>query len=42
MYLIKNKIDIILNNLKLNELIQDDKKEEIVKEIIKMETWTKM
>lgn len=37
LYLIKNKIDIILNNLKLNELIQDDKKEEIVKEILELD-----
>jgi molecular chaperone DnaK len=37
LYLIKNKIDIILNNLKLNELIQDNKKEEIVKEILELD-----
>jgi len=37
LYLIKNKIDIILNNLKLNELIKDDKKEEIIKEILQLD-----
>ena len=37
LYLIKNKIDIILNNLKLNELINENKKEEIVNEILELE-----
>jgi molecular chaperone DnaK len=36
-YLIKTKIEIILNNIKLNELLQQPKKEEIIKHIIDLE-----
>ena len=36
-YLIKTKIEIILNNIKLNELLKLTKKEELVKHIIDLE-----
>lgn len=37
-YLIKTKIEIILNNIKINELLHSSKKEEIVKHVIELET----
>ena len=37
LYLIKNKIDIILSNLKLNELINENKKEVIINEILELD-----
>jgi molecular chaperone DnaK len=37
LYLIKNKIEIILNNLKLNELITKNNKENIINEILDLE-----
>lgn len=37
LYLIKNKIEIILNNLKLNELIDKNKKNEIINEILELD-----
>lgn len=37
-YLIKTKIEIILNNVKINELLHSSKKEEIVKHVIDLES----
>jgi molecular chaperone DnaK len=37
LYMIKNKIEIILNNLKLNELMNENKKKEIINEILDLE-----
>lgn len=38
LYLIKNKIEIILNNLKLNELMDKVNKDKIINEILELET----
>jgi molecular chaperone DnaK len=40
LYLIKNKIEIILNNLKLNELMDKVNKDKIINEILELESKT--